>query len=137
MNWSGIYFGKLTKWSSWLVKVWQFCYLLRHVNLYVVAKNWWVVLVLEIQCQVMFLMKQMIIIIVTTWHTCILCLKSFFTKVLWLGIEDCFTWEKEENIPSHIIDEFTSQTTVFIEEVSNKQNGQNVALLKLPEMIRL
>lgn len=49
-----------------------------------------------------------------------------------MGIEDCYTtWEKEENVPCDIIDEFDTQTMVSIEQVSHEQNGHTFCTLKV------
>ena len=42
-------------------------------------------------------------------------------------------WENKENVPSHIIDEFTSQISVSI-EVSMSKMDKLVAHLKLAKM---
>jgi hypothetical protein len=53
-------------------------------------------------------------------------------QVVWLGVEDCYTsWEKEENVPCSIIDEFNSQMEVLVEEESQQQNGHTCCILRV------
>ena len=55
-----------------------------------------------------------------------LILNDHFTfKVLWLGKEDCsVTWEKSENLPPQVIDEFEHGGKTCVEDHTSSRMGQ-------------